>query len=215
MPYRRSTRRPTRRRRRATARRPFRRRIQRSLSYKPAVHIFKRSMVENIELSNASVPAGWARDTGDGFSIKRNWEFKLNDLFNPTDFVNLFAYYKLNAIKQEVYCANTVALDDNSQLIVWWDTNKSSRTMGTEQSFLESQTSKRSILKPSNSLKMYMRLRQLSNIYKLTDDDYGLIKPRYISTSEPNTPHYGSTMRISRVDGRAFGTQQANFQYLK
>lgn len=215
MPYRRRTTTRRRPRKRTYRRRRPMGRIQRSLKYKPAVHIFKRSIVENLLLSNASVPTGWVRDTGDGKSIKRNYEFTLNDLTDPTDFTNLFAYYKLNAVKQEIYSANTIADDDNSQLMVFWDTNKSSRVQGTEQSFLESQTSKRAILKPSCSLKMYTKLRQLSNLYKLTDDDYAVVRPRYVSTSEPNTPHYGCSVRISRVSGQDFGADMNNFQYLK
>jgi hypothetical protein len=191
------------------------RRKQKATSKKPSVHIFKRSFIQNIQLSNAAVPAGW---TADGNAIYRNFEYTLNDLPSPTDFVNLFGQYKLNAVKQEIIVANTTTDDDNSQLMMWWDTKRDGQnTALTEPYFLTSQTAKHTILKPpfGNQIRMFSSLRQLSNTYKLTDDDYAIVKPRYISTNEPNTPHYGTSMRIERVDGRPFGTDLANFQYAK
>lgn len=187
---------------------------QRATANRPAIHYFKRSFAENIALSNVAVPANW---TADGNSIYRNWEFNLNDLTDATDFTALFAQYKLNAVKQEIVFSNTNTDDDNSQMMLWWDTNASAQNVvGTQNSFLHSQTSRHKVLKPpGGSIHMYTKLKQLSNTYKLTDDDYAIVKPRYVSTAEPNTPHYGVRMRLARVDDMPFGTDLDKFQTAK
>ena len=181
---------------------------------RPAVHAFKRTMTEVIQLSNVATPTGW---TAVGNAIYRNWEFKLNDLHDPTDFTTLFSEYKLNAVKQEIIFGNTNTDDDNSQMILYWDSNViGANRAGTEQTFLDSQTAKHTYLKPpGKQITMFCKLKQLSNLYKVTDDDYAAIKPRYISTLEPNTPHYGTRMHLRRVDGRPFGTSLDSFQYAK
>lgn len=197
-------------------RRTFRRKqYNRATIKKPSVHIFKRQFVQNIELTNASVPSGW---TADGNAVYINWQYKLNDLPDPTSFTNLFAQYKLNAVKQELIFANTTTDDDNSQIMLWWDVKRDGQnTPLTESFFLKSQTAKHTVVKPplGNTIRMFTKLRQLSNTYKLTDDDYAIVKPKYLSTAEPNTPHYGTAMRLERVDGRPFGTQLDNFQKAK
>lgn len=189
--------------------------ITRSLTLKPAVHLFKRKMTQVMQLSNVSAPSGW---TAEGNAYYKNWQFTLNNLPNPTDFTNLFAQYKLVGVQTEMIFANTVANDDNSQVLIYWDLNRDGQARpGTESQFLQSQTARHMTLKPgvSKPVKMYCKLKQLSNTFKLTDDDYALQTPKWLSTAEPNTPHFGTSMRIQRVDDRPFGTELANFQYCK
>lgn len=200
--------------------RPFKKRVMRvrrpmrATPNRPAVHFFKRSFTETIELSNVNTPTGW---TAESNGIWRNFEFTLNDVTSATDFSNLFAMYKLNSVRTEVICSNSTSNEENSQLIFYWDTNVTGQNYTiTEQHMLDSQTSKHTVVKPPHrGIKMYGKLKQLSNTYKLTDDDYAIVKPRYISTEEPNTPHYGTSMRIQRVDGKPMGTQLNNFQTVK
>lgn len=191
------------------------RRQLRPTANRPAVHLFRRAFTKTLALSNVTAPAGW---TAEGNAIYSNFSYKLNDLLSATDFTNLFQQYKINGVKQELIFSNTSSMDTNSQLLVYWDANKDgqSRTR-SEQTFLDSQTSKHVILKPPSKQKitLYTKLKQLSNTFKLTDDDYAVVNPRWISTAEPNTPHYGCSMRIQRVDDKPFGTDLTNFQYLK
>jgi len=190
------------------------RRMLRPTANKPSVHLFKRTMTETLALSNVVAPVGW---TAEGNAIYRNFEFKLNDLHDATDFTALFAQYKLCGVRQELIFSNNTTDDDNSQMLIYWDTNRSGQNeTGTESRFLDSQTSKHRVLKPpGGQVKLYTKLSQLSNTFKLTDDDYAVVKPRYISTAEPNTPHYGNSMRIQRVDDLPFGSNLDRFQTLK
>lgn len=201
--------------------RPFKKRVMRvrrplrlASPNRPAVHFFKRSFTQVLNLSNVTPPVGW---TAEGNGIWNNFQFTLNDVTSATDFTNLFAMYKLNSVKTEVICSNSTSVEENSQLMVYWDTNVTGQNyILTEQVFLDSQTSRHMVIKPPHrGIKMYGKLKQLSNTYKLTDDDYAIVKPRYISTEEPNTPHYGTAMRIQRVDGLPMGTQLDNFQTVK
>lgn len=181
---------------------------------KPGVFNFKRSVTQVLQLSNVTTPTGW---TAEGNAIYKNFSFTLNELNDATDFTNLFKMYKLNAVKTTLILGNTQSSQDNSQLLVYWDVNVTGQAYTlNEQVFLDSQTSRHMVVKPpSKGINMYCKLKQLSNTFKLTDDDYAIVKPRWISTEEPNTPHYGIQMRIQRVDDRPMGTDIDHFQYMK
>ena len=89
----------------------------------------------------------------------------------------------------------------------WQGTNT---TVLSEKFFLDRPRSKRKLLvgggaKPAFDI--YQPMRQLSLLYNtITNSDYGTVKPKWISTGEPDTQHYGFNLRIGRVDGQDFTT---------
>lgn len=184
-----------------------------------SIYQFKRQKTEVITLDNTSVPTGW---TANGNAIYKQFVFTLDQLPNYTEFTALFASYKVCAVKQEIYFSNTNSIDTNSRLLLYYDNNPQgeSKTL-TEQYYLESQTSRKKLVATTSRapIKFYTKVKQLSVLYHQTSPtpltDYGMVYPKYISTSEPTTPHYGINMRIQRVDNSPFGTQLTNFQHMK
>jgi len=58
-----------------------------------------------------------------------------------------------------------------------------------------------------------MRLKQLNSIYQSPlNTDYTVVRPRYISTTEVATPHYGMNVHIAKVDGSTFTTNSARLK---
>lgn len=52
-----------------------------------------------------------------------------------------------------------------------------------------------------------MPLKQLNNLYSTASglgSDYSTVKPRYISTTETTTPHYGLNIHIRKIDGTPY-----------
>lgn len=216
---------------RKTSRRPIRRRKHVRKRRRPSlgkpstrfgrasIYQFRRQKTEVITLSNVSVPADW---TADGNAIYKQFVFTLDQMPNYTEFTALFASYKICAVKTEIFFSNTNSVDTNSRLLLYVDNNPQgeSKTL-TEQYYLESQTSRKRLVASTSRapIKFYTKVKQLSVLYHQTTPtplvDYGMVYPKYISTSEPTTPHYGLNMRIQRVDNRPFGTELTNFQYMK
>lgn len=219
MPYRKRTtkrprkRRPIRRRRKTMLGKPNSRQMRAS------IYQFKRSMTETLQLDNTNVPSGWSAD---GNAIYKQFVFTLDQLPNYTEFTALFASYKNCAVKQEIYFSNTNSVDTNSRLLLYYDNNPQGETkVLTESHYLQTQTSRKRLVATTSRapIKFYTKLKQLNVVYhQMTPTplvDYTMQYPRYISTSEPTTPHYGINMRIQRVDNQPFGTDLSHFQFVK
>ena len=210
MPYRK----PYRRRGRKPVRRPMRKRPiyrkKRVGVFRPAVHRFKRTIQTILALNTTEAQSGWAYD---GNAITRQWTFALSDLVNVnnTDFKNLFAAYRIKGVRMQGFSSNTMASDQNSNVILTYCNNwQGTTTALTQQYFDERQASKRRPLlnrQGGKAWDMYIPLRQLSNIFSgsVVSNDYGTMKPKWIGTNEDTTGHYGLNMRLERADGDAFG----------
>lgn len=176
---------------------------------KPRVVPFSRSKEYLLEMEN---PAnGWIETTDN--ALVKTFDFNLAELPNYTDFVNLFSQYKLNMVILKIFPSGSMlgsfpqSSTQNMIITVWPNTHGNPlTTLFTNDKLLEIQR-KKTFMFPQNkptSLKMY--LRQISNTYAGTiNTDYATVKPRYISTTEASTPHYGMNVHIRRMDGTAFG----------
>ena len=220
MPYRRNVRRKPRRPVRKTRRLALRNtRVGRPL--RPATYNFKRKMTMVIPLQPSV--EGW--DSVDN-GLCRTWVFSLQQLQDFTDFTNLFALYKLNAVNVEMTLSatnsnvNTPSGSANpSQILVYTAPN----TIGfsenlNETYFLNTTSSKKRNLMNSNGrgINFYMKLKQANNVFAgVSNEDYSVQRPKFISTSESSTPHYGINMRMQRVDGLPLSTGYSGDIYMK
>lgn len=207
-------------------------RVQRGLN-RPAVHIFRRSITQTIQISTTAVPEGWYAS---GNNLYKNWGFALNSITSYNDFSDLFKYYKLSGARVQMYFSNTNSssaavgalatgvYNPNSQIIMHLDTNhdgEDSASSGLEQTYLDSQTAKKKLCLNTmgRPIDIYMPLKQNSLMHGVggtgTPHDYATVKPRWIATTEPTTPHYGFKMMLQRVDGQNFTSITSNAQYVK
>lgn len=216
MPLRRKNYRPRRPRR---FRRRFRRRLRIHRPLRPSTYNFTRSFVENISLNNTSPPTGWS-DVENG--LCRSQPFTLSNLVNFAEFQNLFSQYRLLAVRQELYFVDTGSVNIQSgiynntgskQILMYINPNSVGRdnaSLLTENFFLQSQVCKKRVCLHGSGrpVKLYTKLRQLSQVYANEPSsvytDYAKIKPKFISTQEANTEHYGLDVRLQRVDGSVF-----------
>lgn len=205
------------------AKRPLQR-IQRGLS--PSIHAFKRSLTQTIQLSTTAVPEGWYAS---GNNLYKNWGFSLSSLGSFQEFTDLFKYYKVMGARVQMYFSNTNSgptmgsnmYYPNSQVLLHIDTNRDgedSSTSGLEATYLNSQTAKKKLCLNTlgKPIDIYMGLRQQSMLYGgSSNTDYATVKPRWIATTEPTTPHFGYKTMLQRVDGQAFSSITTNTQYVK
>lgn len=195
-------------------------------SFSPGIFSFKRSTTEVVDLI-AGTGQGWTVSTATGNQgIGKTFQFALNDVNDPSDFVNLFKYYKIKAVRVQVYLSNTITAQDepsrfpNSNLMMYTDINNNGVITGSDtvENYLDSQTSKRRTLISSGRrpIDLLMRMKIANTVYGgTTNTDYTLSSPKWISTDEPNTPHYGMNMFIGRVDGEGLTTGYTNAQYAR
>jgi len=169
-----------------------------------------------VTFNAGAVPANWHLE-GNGFY--RNWAFSLSQLMNDQDFRNLFGQYRLTSASVSMFFSDTTSDDKNRQMIIYTKPNQPGQdTILTETQFLESQTTtKRMGLNTTGRpVKYWMPLKQLVQLWSsVTVTDYGLVTPKFISTAEPDTPHFGLDMRIQRVNDANFGTAITNYMTAK
>lgn len=195
---------------------------------RPRTYNFTRSFAETIELNNTTPPLGWTSvDNG----LVRSQPFKLADLPNYLEFVNLFSQYRLLAVKQEMYFSNTNSVNNvigtqsdlgNKQIIMYCNPNMvgyDNTSLLTEQFFLESQSSKKKLCLNAigRPVKIYSKVKQLVKVFsdELDNTDYSKAYPKFVSTGDINTEHYGLDMRLARIDGNIFSTGGNNYPSVK
>jgi len=176
--------------------------------------MFKRRLTTVVNLNDTN-NGGWNVIAGGGGMFKQ-WVFKLSDLSDTTDFSSLFRRYKINAVKCQLAFSNTGSdangynFNNNYQLQIYTSPNRSGRTDEelTEAHYMNLQASKKRLaLNGGTPLNYYMKTNQLTETYSsITNTDYAVSRPRYISTGESSCEHYGLNMFINRVDGQALGT---------
>ena len=185
----------------------------------PRVLQFKRKSADTLILNTASPPIGWTSlsSTGDE-ALTMNYVISLAQIPNYTNFTNLFDSYRIRAIRLQGYFSFNVAAPNNqAQAMLYYcrdHLGQSTPADLSEDWFNERPRSRKRLLvngsgKPSFDI--YMPLTQLANTYgTVTNNDYTMKRPKFISTNEVNTPHYGMNLRLQRVDGNAWTSGTSN-----
>ena len=210
MPYRK---RPMRRRRPyrkrgATTRRPTNFNNKNMLT--PNVYPICRQFENLVVLENP--PSGGNFIAAADNMVVGHVECNLGELPGYTELTSLFAQYKLNAVT--LTCTPTYQQDvdpTSTETVICdiWRSNHGDTPTAAFQisDLLQIQKRQTFIMPQRKSFKRSMMLNQLSNTYAgTTNNDYTIQKPRYLSTSEGTTPHYGINFCFRRPDGAAFTT---------
>ena len=189
---------------------------------KESVYLFKRRRTEVVNVNNTA-GSNWIPTDDNG--IARSWAFALTDLPNYTDFTNLFSQYKILAVKAEIFFCNSsvgvlpAGTMSNLQMLAYAAPNRTGQIAhgNDEVHFLECQASTRRCcyVGSAKPLKYYMKVNQLSERYNsAVNTDYAVVKPRYVSTNEPDSAHYGLDCHIRLVNGTAMGSNVTQLKTL-
>lgn len=196
------------------------------------VYLFKRRTTQVVQLSDTTLPTGWLASSDNG--VYKPWAFNLAQVNDLTDFTKLFKQYKICGVKLELSFNNTQSsvtggpagtpnVSTGSQLQVYTIPNRSGASRNnvtdplTEKICLDTQACKKRLaLNGGRPIKIYMRTNQLAQMYaSALNTDYAVTKPRYISSGETTTEHYGVEMYINRVDGETLSSNIANEQRVR
>lgn len=190
---------------------------------RPKVYSFCRSREQLLALEDPDAGAtGWTSTFDD--AVVKTFTFGLSELPNFNEFTSLFREYKLNAAAVKFYPSySTVASTDaavvsnNIIITVWPNTTGTALTAAFTKAELNEIQRKRQWMFPLNRpTTIYMPLKQLNSVYNTTiNTDYTVVKPRYISTAETTTPHYGINVHICKVDGSTFSTNSARLKIVE
>lgn len=218
MPVRRKTR--PRRRKRAAFSKPMHI-VPRKPRMAPRVLQFKRKFSQDLVLNTVSPPTGWTSlSAGGDEALTLGYVISMAQLPNYQNFTNLFDSYRIKGVRlQGYYSFNVTTPGSQAQVMLFYARDhlgQNTASQLSEEWFNERPRSRKRLIVNSvgkPSFDIYMPLSQLSNTYQSTvNTDYTMQKPRYISTNEVNTPHYGFNLRLSRIDGNPF-TAASNNQY--
>lgn len=187
----------------------------------PRVLQFKRRFANDLILNTVTPPVGWTSLAASGDNaLALTYVISMSQLPNYANFTNLFDSYRIKGVRCQGYMSfSTTAPENQAQAMLYYcrdHLGQSTASQLTEEWFLERPRSKKRLLVNSTgkpSFDIYMPLTQLANTYQsVTNNDYTMKRPRFISTNEVNTPHYGLNLRLQRVDGSPF-TAASNNQY--
>lgn len=189
----------------------------------PRPYLFKRMLTHTATLSQED--SFWVSQ---GSNLGKAFAFSLSELQGDTDFTNLFKYYRLKGARVRMYFSNTGSVPvvsgtktfPNSQLLVTIDRNLNGETtdVANESHYLQSQTAKRLIALGGDRkpVDIYMPLKQGNLVYQTSSlTNNTLTNPKWLSTENPDTPHWGYNVMIQRVDGETFTSGFSDRQSVK
>ena len=187
---------------------------------KPKIYSFTRAREQLLALEDPDAGAtGWLSTFDD--AVVKTFTSSLSELPNFTEFTGLFSQYKLNGLTlkmfpsySQVVSTDAAVASNNIIITVWPNTTGTPLTAAFTKAELNEIQRKRQWMFPLNRpTSIYMPLKQLNSIYNSTiNTDYTVVKPRYISTTETTTPHYGMNVHIAKVDGSTFSTNSARLK---
>lgn len=187
-------------------------------SQQASIYNFKRTWCQVLTLDNNAAPDGWTSlvSVGDE-AIVQNFVIGASTIPDFTNFANLFDSYRLKGVSIKAFFSNTVSMNSNRQGLLYYVQNRAGQAQPTDltEDYFNSRprANKRVLLNSTGkpSFNIYMPLTQLSNTYNSTiNNDYAQVKPRFISTSETTTPHYGFSLRLQRLDNQNWTTGSTN-----
>lgn len=214
----------TRRRPRRMPRRPRQARTQslvpRGLA--PAVYRFKRDIEATLALNPGTPPEGWSSDVGSRIYTQFGWS--LGALGDNSDFVNLFAQYRLKGARVRMFFSNTVSgaqgnsnSNANTQLLVRMAPNQTGQVDVLDNAYWQQAQAKkyRTAINGGRPLDIYMPLKQANLVTSSTGSANTLMSPKFVDTSVANVQHYGMNISVERVDGQGLSSGSGNYQYIK
>ena len=202
-----------------------------SKGLKQSIYLFKRKAIDVIELNSQTTPPGWT--AGAFNSLFKQQEYKLSDIREDTDFSNLFLMYKITAVKVRYIFSQTQSgpvhhenqpqtTNSNCQLLVMYAPWTAGESRDPDANYMkDTQASKSRIgLNGGKPITLYTPLKQLSVRYRaglapVATFDYASVKPRWLSTTELDTPHYGLNMCFQRADRELFANDATNYQHVR
>ena len=196
--------------------------------FSPGVFSFKRSRTEVITLQDLANTGWTSSTTSNNQGIGRAWNFNLGDLNDKDDFALLFKYFRIKAVRVQIYFSNTGSEAapnsnefSNCQLLVHTDINQDGSTTGVANihNYMDSQTAKKHLALSNRGkpIDILMRLKQSNSLYKSAGSTaYGLQSPQWLNTQQDfATPHYGLKMFIGRIDGAGLTTGYTQSQKMR
>lgn len=145
-------------------------------------------------------------------AMSKAYQFKLSDLPNAADFVNLYESYRITGVTFTVTCSSqvgqtygSVAPAAPSNLILRFRNNRYGlSTAGLSQpQWNEVQAQNIRYLNGSKPVTQKILLNQSNVLYAeagALGADYSAQTPQFISTGETQTPHYGVALRVEMID---------------
>ena len=198
---------------------------------KPVTYTFKRCFEELVDLKvDQGGTDGWVEE---GTGLYKQFVYNLSLLPDYTDFTNLFHSYKITGVSMKMYFSNTNSGTNNtssamnhanSQVLMRVAPNPDGASANILTNPLSidwfnqtSSTKRRLCLNTiGKPITTYTKLKQLGEVYHNTGNtDYTIKTPKWLSTKEPSTPHYGMNCRLDRVDGGTFTAGYNNNQVVR
>lgn len=181
---------------------------------------FKRTVSQIVDTDQiANLPANYSMSNFavTGYSAVLGTQvFTLNQLPEYANLQNLYKFYKINCVVIKLYpCYNNTvpngatsisnsASYQGQNIMVTYVQNQTGTGISTsiDNNYWMTQTGRKQRMLTGNrpiTIKVYPKIQ--NEIYSsLTNTDYSLMKPRFISTTEDSTPHYGLDMAFNFTD---------------
>lgn len=187
-----------------------------------SIYKYKRINIESVSWSTSGVP-GW--DHFDGLDgISRGWAFSFSNILGHAQFVSLYSLYKMHGVRMQIYptyntvtsSANLVAGAMAPQIIMWTTPARVGYTIDSTLELYQQQAIKKQmVFKQGKPIDIYMKFNLLNEVYSsTTNTDYTVAPPRWISTQEIGTPHFGMNTTFTTVDGSDITSHNIKFKMI-
>lgn len=179
-----------------------------------SIYRYKRVNIESVDWTN--YPQGWDHFPGlDG--ISRGWAFSLSSILGHAQFISLYSLYKLHGVRMQLYPAwNITTSRDLPQIMMWTTPARIGYTLDSTSELYQTQAQKKKLVFTNNNpIDFYMKFNILNEVYNSSlNTDYTIGKPRWISTQETGTPHFGMNTTFTTMDGSDITSHPFKFKMI-
>ena len=181
---------------------------------------FKRTVTQIIDTDQLSnLPSNWAMSAGDTtgyYALLATQIFQLSQLPEVSNLALVYKFYKINCVVVKLYpcysstVPNGATTTSNSASYqgqnIFCTYTKNLTGVGLSSTidnnwWLTQQARKQRIITGTRPLTFKVFPKLLNEVYSsLTNTDYTLMRPKYISTTELSTPHFGLDMAFNFTD---------------
>lgn len=175
----------------------------------PSIYKFKRNVTQTIDLNNIE-GTGW--DLMEASAMQKGISVALSSLSDYSQFTNLFEQYKLTGLRLQIIPSwNAIrGVGTQSQILCYIMKSRFGYMVDNMQEVLAKQAKRKFVaFRDGKPIDVYMKLNQLNETYGTSlTTDYTIQRPKWLSTQEINTAHYGYDIVLQTVSGRAFTDQE-------